>query len=59
MSELHLQGKHLLLATMPIQHMEEGRLLSARFFTLKRYLSASKTLENASKRARLTWNPFP
>jgi hypothetical protein len=27
MSELHLQGKHVLLATMPIQHMEEGRVL--------------------------------
>jgi hypothetical protein len=28
MSELHLQGQHVLLETMPVQHLEEGRILN-------------------------------
>jgi hypothetical protein len=28
MSELRLQGQHVLLETMPVQHLEEGRILN-------------------------------
>jgi hypothetical protein len=28
MSKLHLQEQHVLLETMPVQHLEEGRILN-------------------------------